>query len=274
MRKKLLYYVMIVCTTAFIYVHTASNSTGIMGKSNGCGGSSCHGNSTSANTVVKIKLDGDSTGTTYSPGKKYTVIVSVANNLYTATASRAGFDFTTTGGAFSAAPTGTMGMGTEIHHTTPKAMANTGLAEWTFEWTAPATGSGAIVMEIAGNATNGNAATSGDAFNSIKRNLAEGVATPPSISSVTSGTITTTGAKLDASVNANGTSTNVFVEYGLTTAYGTRVATTPATAAGSSATAVSKTLTGLTANTTYNYRFIARTATDSTKSANFTFKTT
>jgi hypothetical protein len=274
MRKKILYYAMIACTTVFIYVHTASNSTGIMGQSNGCGGGSCHGTSPTANTVVKIKLDGDSVGTTYIPGKKYTVIVSVANNSYTATTSRAGFDFTTTGGAFSAAPSGTMGMGTEIHHTTPKTMATSGRAEWTFDWTAPAPGTGAVIMNIAGNATNGNATTSGDAFGTLIRNLAEGVvSTPPSISGVTSGSITTTGAKLDASVNANGKSTNVFVEYGTLTSSLTRVATNPSIAIGSSATAVSKTITGLTPNTTYNYRFVAKSSSDSSLSSFQTFKT-
>jgi hypothetical protein len=274
MRKKILYYAMIACATAFIYVHTASNSTGIMGQSTGCGGGSCHGTSPTANTVVKIKLDGDSTSTTYIPGKKYSVVVSVANNSYTAAASRAGFDFTTTGGAFSAAPTGTIGMGTEIHHTTPKSMATTGRAEWTFDWTAPAPGSGPVIMNIAGNATNGNATNSGDAFGTLIRNLAEGVvSTPPSISGVTSGSITTTGAKLDASVNANGTSTNIFVEYGTLTSSLTRVATIPATATGSSATAVSRTLTGLIPNTTYNYRFAAKTAADSALSSFQTFKT-
>jgi hypothetical protein len=274
MTKKILYYIMISCTTVFIYIHTASNSTGIMGQTNGCGGGSCHGTSASANTVVKIKLDGDSTSTTYIPGKKYTVVVSVANNFYTAAASRAGFDFITVGGAFSAAPSGTMGMGPEIHHTTPKTMATTGRAEWTFDWTAPAAGTGNVSMAIAGNATNGNNTSSGDAFGTTTRNLAEAaVIAPPSISGVTSGSITTTSAKLDASVNANGTSTNVFVEYGTLTSSLTRVATTPSIAIGSSATSVSKTITGLTPNTIYNYRFVAKSSTDSMLSSFQTFKT-
>jgi len=67
-------------------------------------------------------------------------------------------------------------------------------------------------------------------------------------------TLTTTGATLNGTVNANGSSTVVSFDYGLTTAYGTTVAGTPTPVTGSSATVVSAAITGLSPGTTYHFR--------------------
>lgn len=85
------------------------------------------------------------------------------------------------------------------------------------------------------------------------------VASPPPPLATTLATTgeTDTGATMRGNVSANGTSTSVSFEYGLTTAYGTTVTASPATLTGTTATAVSATLSGLLSGTTYHYRVVA-----------------
>ena len=66
--------------------------------------------------------------------------------------------------------------------------------------------------------------------------------------------ITSTSATLNGTVNANGASTTITFDYGLTTSYGTNVAGVPGTATGNTVTASLKALTGLLPNTTYHFR--------------------
>ena len=77
---------------------------------------------------------------------------------------------------------------------------------------------------------------------------------PPVASTLAAGSVTGTGAILNGTVNANGTSSTVTFEYGTTVAYGNTVAGTPSPVAGSSPVAVSAMLTGLATGTTYHYR--------------------
>ncbi|MCE9610824.1 MAG: cadherin-like beta sandwich domain-containing protein, partial [Chthoniobacter sp.] len=85
------------------------------------------------------------------------------------------------------------------------------------------------------------------------------VAVPPPLPSPTATTlaataITATGATLNGTVNANGSSTAVSFDYGSTVAYGSNVAGMPTPVTGGTTTAVSTTLTGLTPGTTYHFR--------------------
>jgi hypothetical protein len=66
--------------------------------------------------------------------------------------------------------------------------------------------------------------------------------------------IGSTTATLNGTVNANNASTTVWFDWGLTAAYGTTVAATPATVTGNTDTPVSTNLTGLTNGTSYHYR--------------------
>jgi phosphodiesterase/alkaline phosphatase D-like protein len=95
----------------------------------------------------------------------------------------------------------------------------------------------------------------------------------PTITNVASSAITTNTATVSADVNANNATTTISVEYGLTTAYGSTLATTPSTASGNTATAVSASLSSLTPNTIYNYRIKAVNSVGTTYSANATFQT-
>ena len=85
-------------------------------------------------------------------------------------------------------------------------------------------------------------------------NVAIGVPTPPSAITNAATSITATTVTLNGSVNANGSSTIVTFEYGLTTGYGSTITATQSPVAGTSNTAVSATVTGLAANSIYYYR--------------------
>ena len=77
---------------------------------------------------------------------------------------------------------------------------------------------------------------------------------PPVCVTIAATSITTTTASLNGTVNANGSSTTVTFDYGLTTAYGTTVAGVPATVTGNSVTSVTAAITNLTPNTLYHFR--------------------
>lgn len=69
--------------------------------------------------------------------------------------------------------------------------------------------------------------------------------------------LSSTGATLYGSVNANYLSTIVTFEYGTTISYGNSVVSVPGTVTGNTSTNVSAVLSGLTSSTTYHYRIKA-----------------
>jgi len=100
------------------------------------------------------------------------------------------------------------------------------------------------------------------------------VATPvPSAATLAATSVATTSAVLNGTVNANGGSAAVSFDYGLDTSYGTNVAGTPATVTGSTNTAVSVALTGLTPATTYHFRVNAANSGELATGADQTFTT-
>jgi alpha-tubulin suppressor-like RCC1 family protein len=81
-------------------------------------------------------------------------------------------------------------------------------------------------------------------------------------------------ATLNGTVNANGGSTSVSFEYGTSPSYGTSVSATPSSASGTSATAVSRRITGLLPGVTYHYRIVCSGAAGTVASPGKTFTTT
>jgi len=79
---------------------------------------------------------------------------------------------------------------------------------------------------------------------------------PPSVVTIAASTLLLDGATLNGTVNANGASTAVSFEYGLTIAYGSVVAGVPPTVTGTTVTPVSAAITGLLPFTTYHCRVI------------------
>lgn len=96
---------------------------------------------------------------------------------------------------------------------------------------------------------------------------------PPTATTVAATSITSNGATINGTVNANGSSTNVTFEYGLTITYGNSINATPYTVSGTTATAVSAAITGLLASTTYHYRVKAESAWGVTYGSDLSFTT-
>jgi C1A family cysteine protease len=85
--------------------------------------------------------------------------------------------------------------------------------------------------------------------------------------------ITSSGATLNGTVNANNLTTTVTFEYGQTSSYGSTVNATPNTVTGNTNTAVSATITGLIANTLYHFRVKAVNSMGTTYGNDLTFTT-
>ncbi len=97
--------------------------------------------------------------------------------------------------------------------------------------------------------------------------------TIPSITLAPVSGVTATGATVNGTVNPNGGTTTVSVQYGLTTGYGSTMSTTPASVSGTTAQAVSSTLAGLAAGTLYHYRISATNSAGAGFTADATFTT-
>ena len=219
----------------------------------GSSGCSCHGFSSSIATTVEL----DSAGvpvTTYIPGMAYTVKIAATNGT-TSTLSSFGFQVavvqSTNAGTSGAVGAGTWGsMPTNVQLTTA---ANSGLPMDLVEqssriaatsgsggngttyvesipWTAPASGTGSVVIYGVMNAVNGNGSSSGDKNN---------VATPVTITegaNCPASSITATGHVLKASPSGaisyqwylNGTAIPgaTFISYAATTSGAYTVAVT------------------------------------------------
>ena len=97
----------------------------------------------------------------------------------------------------------------------------------------------------------------------------------PTVTTEAATLVTTTSATLNGTVNPGGLATTYYFEYGTTTSYGTDIPITPGSAgSGSSAVAESANLTGLTPNTTYDFRIDASNKKGTPDGLNQTFTTT
>jgi hypothetical protein len=96
---------------------------------------------------------------------------------------------------------------------------------------------------------------------------------PPTVVTTAATAITGTTATMNGTVNANGYTSTVTFQYGLTTAYGTTVPGIPSGFGGTSVTPTSAAITGLTVNTTYHYRVVATNMGGTTNGNDMTFTT-
>lgn len=99
------------------------------------------------------------------------------------------------------------------------------------------------------------------------------VGQPPSVITLAATSVTSGGATLNGTVNANTLATNVIFEWGLTTAYGQTATATPPTVTGNTVTAVEAAITGLTSNTTYHFRVKGSNLAGTTNGQDLTFTT-
>lgn len=96
---------------------------------------------------------------------------------------------------------------------------------------------------------------------------------PPSVVTNTPSNITTTGATLNGTVNANNNTTTVTFEYGQTMAYGQTVSAVPGSVNGSTGTAVSATLSSLAPDTIYHFRVVGQNAVGTANGGDLAFRT-
>ncbi|MDO9511894.1 MAG: hypothetical protein Q7J34_09055, partial [Bacteroidales bacterium] len=96
---------------------------------------------------------------------------------------------------------------------------------------------------------------------------------PPTVVTSAASAITGAGATLNGTVNANGVSTVVTFDYGLTTAYGSSATATQSPVSGTTVTPVSAPITGLAPNTLYNFRAKGVNINGTTNGSNLTFTT-
>ena len=129
--------------------------------------------------------------------------------------------------------------------------------------TSPARSAGAVDITVT---------TAGGTSVTISADQFTYVATPTVISNAAT-SVTSTGATLNGTINANNASTTVTFEYGLNTSYGTTVTADQSPVTGSAATPVSKVITGLTAGVTYYYRVIGVNAGGTTNGLGKSFTT-
>lgn len=105
-------------------------------------------------------------------------------------------------------------------------------------------------------------------------NLTGTAVSPAIVNTTAASSVTTTSATLNGTVNANGLSTTVTFEYGLTNAYGSTVAATPSPVTGTAVTAVSAPLASLPQNTTYHFRAKGVSSAGTSYGPDVTFTTT
>lgn len=98
-------------------------------------------------------------------------------------------------------------------------------------------------------------------------------AQPPSVITLAATDITSSTAILHGTVNANAFSTDVFFDWGLTSAYGNTVSSVPAIVTGTTVTPVSVQLSGLNSNTTYHFRLKGTNAAGQSTGEDLTFTT-
>lgn len=157
--KKLLFSSIFFLGLGSIALLNMSSSSGQMGVyATGCSGTGCHAAS-SANTTIAV-TGIPSTG--YVAGTVYPVTLTVTNSDSNIQAG--GFDLKFDGGTITNAPTNTMLMGLELHHTAPKSKSGNSVT-WSFSWTAPTAAS--TILNVSANMVNGNTSESGDQWNKV-----------------------------------------------------------------------------------------------------------
>jgi hypothetical protein len=150
-------------------------SGGIYGQGTGCGGGYCHGSGTQ---TASVSMSGQPS--TYSAGSTYTLSVSVTGG---ASSTNGGFALDVDKGTLSSPGTGAK-INTAANSATH---TNNNYRSWSVDWTAPATGSGVVSIDVAANAADGNGYNTNDVWDTTTYQISEGSApanTAPTLSNL------------------------------------------------------------------------------------------
>ena len=137
-------------------------SSGITGYS--ASGCTCHTPGQSSNTSISFSSSSGSFNV--SPGSALTITLTVAHSSQVEAGTNISVVNSSSQNAGSLSPASGSGLqssGSELTHTSPKAMSG-GEASFTFTWTAPTT-PGTYTLRAAGNAVNNSSSNSGDYYN-------------------------------------------------------------------------------------------------------------
>ena len=176
-KKKLLPLSLVLLLLLSMAPLTTGNSNGIYGSGTGCGGGYCHG----SNTNAVVSMSGQPAS--YTPGQSYTLSISVTGG---ASGNNGGFSLDVSKGTLSAG----IGFAVNVNNAQDSATHSiTGSSQrsWSIDWIAPSTGSGVAVLDLAGNAADGNGGNGGDNWDAISIQIPEAGApsnTPPSASNL------------------------------------------------------------------------------------------
>ena len=143
------------------------------GKHNSSAGCSCHGGSSSS-VVISENFP-----SSYNAGQPYSIQISVSRGV---SGTHGGFNVEVSQGSLSTGGnSGVKVSGKSVTHTNKVNRA------WSFDWTAPSSGSGTVTAGIAGKTANGVSGTGGDAWSTTSVSITETVVVsnnPPTASNV------------------------------------------------------------------------------------------
>jgi hypothetical protein len=245
------------------YFSLSSNSGGVPG--GGTSGCNCHG---SANGGTILTLSGLPSGG-YVAGTSYVCTLSVYSSGFVSAGFALGCDLGTLSSVGSGITLASSNQ--EIYHSSPKTLTASN-ADFIFTWTAPAAGT--VTFSYAGNAVNGNGATSLDMWNKTTSTLLPvGGASLPSVVLSPIVNTTSTTAQISVMTNANGNATSTVCKYGTTSALGQSQNATPFTVNGNTAVAQTCSLVNLVPNTKYYYRITTTNVAGSVSTIDTSFTT-
>ena len=142
-----------------------------------------------------------------------------------------------------------------------------------------ATGFSSVMTTVSGNRRNWSvggcmSAFENNWFDVYHFGIALGAALPtPTVATSAATSITTSGATLNGTVNANGSSTTVTFDYGSDTSYGGSVTATQSPVTGTTDTAVSASLTGISPATLLHFRVVGSNAGGTSRGDDMSFTT-
>ena len=182
--KKIYSILSVLALPAFLllYSYTGGSPGGKTGSpgDNGATCTQCHTGSAQAQSgliTTNVPFNG------YVAGETYSIVVSgnfsgISKYGYELTAEDASGNKKGTFIITDPARTKTANGGKAVTHTSGGTVANGNQISWSVDWTAPASGTGAITFYTALNATNSNGSTSGDQVYTSTRSVSEHVVNP------------------------------------------------------------------------------------------------